>query len=332
LANQLATIGKGVDDEDLISYVVGGLTSSYHPFITTLSFITRTTTISFDDFQTKLINYEQLLDTSQKSIQPKGGQLAFFTHKNKPQYPKQYSNKKSKFQSYHKQPNQAFQQSSQHLQQSLGAPQQQQSRSTMTHPFVPPNRVPCQICGKPSHNALDCYHRMDYSYQGRHPPSQLAALTAHTHDDVDPEQPWYLDSGANHHITSKLENLSLRQPYKGDENATVGNGGGLQIANTGSSLVSTSKSKFNLHNILHCPHASSNLLSIQKFCRDNHCFFTLTATCFVIKDMLTKDILLQGPSEAGLYPIYLKQLQSNKVKSKAAFLSSNQFLSHFLHF
>jgi hypothetical protein len=137
LANQLATIGKGVDDEDLISYVVGGLTSSYHPFITTLSFITRTTTISFDDFQTKLINYEQLLDTSQKSIQPKGGQLAFFTHKNKPQYPKQYSNKKSKFQSYHKQPNQAFQQSSQHLQQSLGAPQQQQSRSTRTHPFMP---------------------------------------------------------------------------------------------------------------------------------------------------------------------------------------------------
>jgi hypothetical protein len=173
---------------------------------------------------------------------------------------------------------------------------------------------------------------MDYSYQGRHPPSQLAALAAHTHDDVDPEQPWYLDSGANHHITSKLENLSLQQPYKGDENVTVGNGGGLQIENTGSSLVSTSKSKFRLHNILHCPHASSNLLSIQKFCRDNHCFFILIATCFVIKDMFTKDILLQGPSEAGLYPIYLKQLQSNKVKSKAAFLSSNQFLSHFSAF
>jgi hypothetical protein len=48
--------------------------------------------------------------------------------------------------------------------------------------------------------------------------------------------------------------------------------------------------------------------------------------------MLTKEILLQGPSEAGLYPIYLKQLQSNKLKSKAAFLSSTAFLSHFSAF
>jgi transposase InsO family protein len=48
--------------------------------------------------------------------------------------------------------------------------------------------------------------------------------------------------------------------------------------------------------------------------------------------MLTKEILLQGPSEAGLYPIYLKQLQSNRVKSKAAFLSSTAFLSRFSAF
>jgi hypothetical protein len=113
---------------------------------------------------------------------------------------------------------------------------------------------------------------------------------------------------------------------------TVGNGGGLQIANTGSSLLSSSNTHFCLKNILHCPHASSNLLSIQKFWKDNHCYFILTATCFLIKDMLTKEILLQGPSDAGLYPIYLKQLQSNRVKSKAAFLSSTAFLSHFSAF
>jgi hypothetical protein len=87
---------------------------------------------------------------------------------------------------------------------------------------------------------------------------------------------------------------------------TVGNGGGLQIANTGSSLITTSNNHFCLNNILYFSHASSNLLSIQKFCKDNHCYFILTATCLLIKDMLTKQILLQGPSEAGLYPIYLK--------------------------
>jgi len=50
---------------------------------------------------------------------------------------------------------------------------------------------------------------------------------------------------------------------------------------------------------------------------------------FTIKDTQTKEILLQGPSEAGLHPIYLQQLQSPQVKSKAAFLSSTAFLSHF---
>lgn len=36
----------------------------------------------------------------------------------------------------------------------------------------------CQICDKTSHKALDCYHGFDYSYQGRHPPSQLAAMVS----------------------------------------------------------------------------------------------------------------------------------------------------------
>ena len=34
----------------------------------------------------------------------------------------------------------------------------------------------CQICGKLGHLAMDCYHRMDYAYQGKHPPAKLAAM------------------------------------------------------------------------------------------------------------------------------------------------------------
>lgn len=52
---------------------------------------------------------------------------------------------------------------------------------------------------------------MDFSYQGRHPPSQLAAMIAHTHVEQESKQPWYLDSGANNHITFDLENLTLQQ-------------------------------------------------------------------------------------------------------------------------
>lgn len=38
------------------------------------------------------------------------------------------------------------------------------------------NKVHCQICHKYGHNALDCYNRMIYSFQGRHPPTKLAAM------------------------------------------------------------------------------------------------------------------------------------------------------------
>jgi len=48
--------------------------------------------------------------------------------------------------------------------------------------------------------------------------------------------------------------------------------------------------------------------------------------------MQTKEILLQGPSEAGLYPVYFKQLHSDQIKARAAFLSSSAFLSRFSAF
>uniref|UniRef100_A0A2N9IYC4 Retrotransposon Copia-like N-terminal domain-containing protein n=1 Tax=Fagus sylvatica TaxID=28930 RepID=A0A2N9IYC4_FAGSY len=92
------------------------------------------------------------------------------------------------------------------------------------------SRPPCQICGKPNHQALDCYHRMDYSYQGRHPPTQLVAMVAHTNSQLVEEdhQPWYADSGANQHIIADLENLNLSsEPYQGNTDVAVGNGSSL---------------------------------------------------------------------------------------------------------
>jgi hypothetical protein len=49
---------------------------------------------------------------------------------------------------------------------------------------------------------------MNYSYQGRHPPPQLAAMAAQTNALYDEDQEWLADSGANAHITNELENLT----------------------------------------------------------------------------------------------------------------------------
>jgi hypothetical protein len=167
---------------------------------------------------------------------------------------------------------------------------------------------------------------MDYSYQGKNPPSQLAALVARTHPATaasNEEDPWYADSGANNHVTAALDNLTLQEPFKGDDEVAVGNGIGLAISNIGSSVLYNSKSPFQqpfkLNHILHCPTAAANLLSIHKFCVDNKCWFILTDSNFFVKDNLTGQTLLQGPSKDGLYPIQLSK-SVNKVKKSAAFL------------
>lgn len=59
------------------------------------------------------------------------------------------------------------------------------SQGNLENLFSITNRLPCQICGEPSQNALDCFHRMDYSYQCRHPPPQLAAMVAHTNSSLE---------------------------------------------------------------------------------------------------------------------------------------------------
>ncbi|KAJ0077218.1 hypothetical protein Patl1_35259 [Pistacia atlantica] len=88
--------------------------------------------------------------------------------------------------------------------------------TTSNNTFFSHSKAPCQIYGKTNHQALDCYHWMDFSYQGRHPPAQLAAMAAHTHVTQEEDQLWFLDSGDNTYVTSALNNLTLtQQPYQG---------------------------------------------------------------------------------------------------------------------
>lgn len=143
---------------------------------------------------------------------------------------------------------------------------------------------------------------MDFAYQGKPPPTQLATMAVHT-QPLQGDQPWLADSGANSHITYDLANLTLQQPYQGTEIVAVGKEASLPIVNIGSTFVHAQSSSFHLNNILYCPSASVNLLSIQQFCQDNDCHFILNSSSYCVKDNQMGKILLQGPSDASLYPI-----------------------------
>jgi hypothetical protein len=160
---------------------------------------------------------------------------------------------------------------------------------------------------------------MDYAFQGRNPPTQLAAMVAYTNSAYE-EQQWLADNGVNAHTTNQLENLQIQQPFQQKDEVAVGNGTGIQIENTGSTLFHSPHSSFKMSNILHSPQASTNLLSIQKFCKDNFCYFILTLSHYFVKDLLTHAMLLEGRSENGLYPLKLGRNLRKENKTFTAFL------------
>jgi hypothetical protein len=79
-----------------------------------------------------------------------------------------------------------------------------------------------------------------------------------------------------------------------------GDGKGLAISHIGHTTLH-SLSTFKLSNVLHVPHITKPLLSVQKFCHDNNVYFEFHASVFYAKDLITKEVLLSGQSKDGLY-------------------------------
>lgn len=123
---------------------------------------------------------------------------------------------------------------------------------------------------------------MYYAYQGRNPPPKLAAIVALNQFPID--QTWYSAIGATDHITSDINNLSFRTNYHESDKVSIGNGASLHISHVGSSSISTPSARFHLSNLLHVPHISANLLSVNRFAHDNNCVFEFDASGFCVKD------------------------------------------------
>jgi hypothetical protein len=351
-ADQLAAVGRPIDDEDLISYIIGGLSPIFNSFITSYTFITRENPLNFEDFRDELLNHEMLLN-QQNAAATDSSAIALFTQRTGTKPPHQLNLKGKLPQQFNNRfpsrgPNPRFntngfsgdsippyrQKSNMPFNRSPNFHIGESSNHTAANPvesnLSKPPRTPCQICGKTSHQALDCFHMMDFTYQGRHPPSQLAAMAAQTNAvSEDPE--WFANSGANAHITNNLNNLTIQQPFEGNDTVEVGNGSGLTIDNVGSALLHTPNSVFHLNKLLHCPNASANLISIQRFCVDNHCYFILTATHFFVKDMLTKATLLEGKTENGLYPLRFKgsSLKARRAAVALLGIKTSSLIWHF---
>jgi hypothetical protein len=357
--DKLAAVGTLVDDEDLLHIVLKGLPSEYESFSSAM--LTKNESVSFEELNVLMISQEELLKSSQanskeNSIMAMAVNTASFTNSSRggfhnrgrghfhnrgrgnnrggfsrggftPGYnPHGYSPSNGGY----SQSNGPFPQSPPNFTQSspnFSQSPQNFSQSSPNFSTHNPNRPICQICQKPGHLALDCYNRMNYSYQGRHPPAKLAAMASAPSPSCSTNC-WISDTGATDHFTPDLANLPDSSLYNDSQLVSVGNGQQLPISHTGNAQLYTSSYLFQLRNILRVPSMASNLLSVNKFCRDNHCAFYFDSDQFQIQDRLSGKPLYRGLSRDGLYPLHGLSLpfrsssQSSSPSARAACLQS----------
>lgn len=163
--------------------------------------------------------------------------------------------------------------------------------------------VECQICGKKGHAALDCFHRSNYAYQGQAPPQTLTAMNAHAAHNFGNADFWIADTGATHHMTPDMRNLTTATPFETNAKITVGSGEGLDITHIGTSYIGSPSHPLQLKNVLLVPKLAANLLSLNRLCYDNNCNILLDDSALSVQDKATRKVVLKGKSSRSLYPI-----------------------------
>jgi hypothetical protein len=138
-------------------------------------------------------------------------------------------------------------------------------------------RPQCQVCLKVGHTANVCCYRFDGDYVL----DNRLVVMACPSTIIDPN--WYLASGVTYHITSELEKLTMHERYNDNDQIRA--------------------ACLHLNHVLNVPHAHKHLVSIHRFTLDNHTFIELHPYFFLIKDQVSKKVLLRGPCRGGLYPL-----------------------------
>lgn len=139
---------------------------------------------------------------------------------------------------------------------------------------------------------------------------------------------WYPDSGATNHLSSDLSNLNISSEYHGGNQLVLGNGSGVDISHVGESYIKSATHKtLLLKNLLHVPAIIKNLLSVSQFAKDNDVFFEFHSTHCLVKDQVSKQVILKGSLDQGLYQFILPKSVKTSSSSFPAFNQSGHSLS-----
>jgi hypothetical protein len=119
-------------------------------------------------------------------------------------------------------------------------------------------------------------------------------------------QDWVADSGATHHTTPSVGNISTLHPLASSNPSSivVGNGSSLPIISVGDSVL---LGPFCVNNILFAPDMVQSLLSVRRFTTDNWCSMEFDPFGLSVKDLTTKNVIVRSNSTGPLYTMRLPE-------------------------
>ncbi|XP_074271814.1 uncharacterized protein LOC141595747 [Silene latifolia] len=119
-----------------------------------------------------------------------------------------------------------------------------------------------------------------------------------------PDDNYYMDTGASAHMTSNNGNLSSYSSLSKTRHIVVGNGDMIPIIGYGAMTLASPNPPLTLNNILHVPQLIKNLVSVRKFTIDNHVSVEFDPFGFTVKDLKTGMPIMRSNSTGDLYPLH----------------------------
>jgi hypothetical protein len=115
---------------------------------------------------------------------------------------------------------------------------------------------------------------------------------------------WVAHSGASHHTTHLVGNISNPRPLNtaSPSYIVVGNGSTLPATSVGDSVI---PGPFLLNNILLAPDIVHNLLFVRRFTTDNWCSMEFDPFGLSMKDLTTRNMIARSNSTGPLYTLHL---------------------------
>lgn len=249
-ADEIATVGKSMDSDELIAYILNGLDEDFDPVVSVL--VAKTESVIVAEVVSQLLSFESRLalrhaqGSTNAASRTRGG----FSSRGGAGRGRNTNSNRGRGSGCGR-----------------GSSQQ---RGNDGRPL-------CQVCYKRGHVAADYWHRYDEDYV---PDDKLVAAATYSHGA---DSNWYVDTGATDHITSQLEKLNTWEVYKGHDQIHTASGAGMKIKHIGHAIVHTPTRPLHLNNVLHVPQAAKILISATKLASDNSVFVEIHSKYFLLR-------------------------------------------------